>query len=112
MLTQHLKKLYDNSITSRVHIGEKIKLRAKEVRIGPTELGKMINTSKQNVFGIYKRKTVDTELLSNISKALDFDFFSYYAPHSNVSIVKEQAAHYKTKFNAALTNQNKNCKRN
>lgn len=64
-----------------LHIGEKIKARAKELRIGPTELSRMINTSKQNVYGIYKRKTVDTELLRKLSNALQFDFFRLYTGH-------------------------------
>jgi transcriptional regulator with XRE-family HTH domain len=61
-----------------IHIGEKIKARATELRIGPTELAKMINTSKQNVYGIYKRESIDTELLQNISRALRLDFFCYF----------------------------------
>jgi hypothetical protein len=61
-----------------INIGEKIKLRAKQLRIGPTELGKMINTSKQNIYGIYKRKTVDTETLRKLSTALEYDFFEFY----------------------------------
>ena len=61
-----------------IHIGEKIKQRAKELRIGSTELGKLINTSKQNIYGIFKRKSIDSEILRKLSKALDFDFFQYY----------------------------------
>ena len=61
-----------------VNIGEKIKQRANQIRIGPTELGKLIHTSKQNIYGIYKRKSIDTEILSKLSVALDFDFFQYY----------------------------------
>jgi len=61
-----------------IHIGEKIKARANELRIGPTELAKMINTSKQNVYGIYKRESIDTELLQTISRALKLDFFCYF----------------------------------
>ena len=62
-----------------VHIGEQVRKRAKELRIGPTELGRLINTSKQNVYGIYRRRSVDTELLHKLSKALQFDFFQYFA---------------------------------
>jgi hypothetical protein len=62
-----------------VHIGEKIKKRAKELKIGSTELGSLINTTKQNVYGIYKRPTIDVQLLYDISKALKFNFFQYYA---------------------------------
>lgn len=62
-----------------MHIGEKIKARAKELRIGPTELARAIKTSKQNVYGIYLRESIDTGLLQKLSKALEFDFFAYYA---------------------------------
>ena len=61
-----------------IHIGEIIKNKARELRIGPTELGDKINTSKQNVYGIYKRKSIDTALLRKISNALGHNFFSYY----------------------------------
>lgn len=61
-----------------IHIGEIIKSKARELRIGPTELGEKINTSKQNVYGIYKRKSIDTDLLRKISNALGHNFFNYY----------------------------------
>jgi hypothetical protein len=76
-----------------VHIGEKIKQRAKQLRIGPTELGKRINTSKQNITGIYKRKSIDSTLLKELSKALDFNFFQYYTPES-LSVAGESEAVY------------------
>jgi hypothetical protein len=61
-----------------IHIGQKIRERADELEIGPTKLGVMINTSKQNVYGIFKRKSIDTELLKKISEVLKKDFFQYY----------------------------------
>lgn len=77
----------------KIHIGEKIKARAKELRVGPTELAKKISTSKQNVYGIYKRESIDTILLDKISKALQFDFFVLYIqpklfPHTDSSYKK------------------------
>lgn len=73
-----------------IHIGEKIKKRAKELRIGPTELGEMINTSKQNIYGIYKRKSIDTEMLRKLSVALNCDFFEFYSfNHSGGKLAKE-----------------------
>jgi hypothetical protein len=62
----------------KIHIGEKIKKRAEELKIGTTELGKLINTSKQNVYGIYKRASIDVQVLYDISKALKFNFFQFY----------------------------------
>jgi hypothetical protein len=64
------------SVVAEVHIGNLIKSRAKAVRVGPTELGERIETSKQNVYGIFKRKSIDTELLAKICLALDHDFFA------------------------------------
>ena len=61
------------------HIGAMVKQRAKELRIGPTELGAKINTSKQNVYGIYKRKSLDSRLLWKLCVALQFDFFRTYS---------------------------------
>ena len=84
-----------------VHIGEKIKQRATELRIGPTELGKLIFTSKQNVSGIYKRKSIDVGALHKISQALNYDFFQYYRIESNSNsalpsdMAKEDASIYK-----------------
>ena len=58
-----------------IHIGECIKARAKELRIGPTELGLLVKTSKQNVYGIFKRSSMDTGQLRLFCEALSFDFF-------------------------------------
>jgi hypothetical protein len=63
----------------QVHIGSIIKARAKSLRIGPTELGDMMQTSKQNVYGIFKRESIDTGLLYRISLVLEFDFFQYFS---------------------------------
>lgn len=62
-----------------MHIGKMIQARVKELHVKPTELAKTLSTSKQNLYGIFKRKSIDTDLLVKISKALDFDFFSYYS---------------------------------
>jgi hypothetical protein len=76
-----------------MHIGEKIEARAKELRMGPTELARRIRTSKQNVYGIYRRSSIDTELLQKLSKALDYDFFLHYTT-SVPNVVSEPGAPY------------------
>jgi len=73
----------------KIHIGERIKQRAKELRIGPTELGRMINTSKQNVYGIFRRESIDTALLEKLGKALKYDFFTLYITPKLAPPVKE-----------------------
>lgn len=83
----------------KTHIGEKIKERAKELRMGPTELANAINTSKQNVYGIFKRESIDTSLLQKIGKALNYDFFSLLTnpklpPHIEITLSTRKAKAY------------------
>ena|SRR6185436_8411226 len=80
-----------------MHIGEKVKERAKELRIGPTELARKIGTSKQNVYGIFSRESIDTALLQKLSKALDFDFFAYFGTTGFSAVNNPRNTGYKTK---------------
>lgn len=61
-----------------LHIGSEIKRVAKQLRIGTVELAAKIPMTRQNLDKIYRKKTIDTELLLLISKALNFDFFALY----------------------------------
>ncbi len=79
-----------------IHIGQKIREKAKELRIGPTELSKMINTSKQNIYGIYKRKSIDTYLLSKISYAFNYNFFKHYFSDEQILSSAEPVPDYRT----------------
>jgi aryl-alcohol dehydrogenase-like predicted oxidoreductase len=88
-----------------MQIGPKIKARAKEMRIGPTMLGRMIKTSKQNVYNIFERDSIDTALLQKICKALEFDFFCYYSSGSG-SLINEPAGYYGKNKKRTLTEDN------
>jgi hypothetical protein len=77
-----------------VNIGEKVRLRAKELRIGPTELGALLNTSKQNIYSIYKRKSLDAETLRKLSVALKRDFFDYFKPENLPETVLDKTEKY------------------
>lgn len=97
----------------KIHIGEKIKVRAKELRIGPTELGKAISTSKQNIYGIYKRESIDTALLYKICKALKYDFFALFIntdfpPHSEHAMNAKKGKQYPNMENDQDYNSLKN----
>lgn len=86
-------------VLMKMHIGEKIKERAKELRIGPTELANTISTSKQNIYGIFKRESIDTELLLKLCKALNYDFFSFFTnpklpPYTEMAINSKKAKGY------------------
>lgn len=83
----------------KIHIGEKIQQRAKELRIGPTELAEKVNTSKQNIYSIFKRKSLDTQLLKQISKALDYDFFQYFVDTESMVWMEDPVPYGKVKAN-------------
>jgi transcriptional regulator with XRE-family HTH domain len=70
-----------------IHIGNKIKMVFNKKGMTISEFGRRINKSRENVYDIFKRKTIDTELLLTISNILEHDFFQYYTPLKN-EIVK------------------------
>jgi transcriptional regulator with XRE-family HTH domain len=79
-----------------VHIGEMIKKKAEEKKLSLEDLGKLINRTRQTVSDIYKRKTIDTDLLVNISAALSFDFLSlYYLDEPLKSMRSKELAPYR-----------------
>lgn len=50
-----------------------------------TEFASLINRDRQVIYDIFKRESIDTELLQQISKVLNHDFFSYYS-HETVLV--------------------------
>lgn len=65
-----------------VHIGEKIQNRIQEIGISKSEFARRINKARQNIEIIIQKKSIDTQLLLEISKALDHDFFQHYYNHN------------------------------
>lgn len=61
-----------------IHIGRLIEERINEVGMSKAEFGRRINTSRQNVNTLLRKSSLDTVMLSNISKVLNYDFFKYY----------------------------------
>lgn len=100
-----------------LNIGEKIKNVFDKSGLAVTEFAKRINTSRENVYGIFSRKSIDTELLMKISQVLNHDFFLYYV-HSNeilelrnqVDTYKQEIAYLK-KINSFLEKENKSLKK-
>jgi transcriptional regulator with XRE-family HTH domain len=59
-------------------IGEKIKniFDAKEMKL--KDFAEEIGVARQNVYRIFGKDSIDTELLTKISSVLEHDFFQYY----------------------------------
>lgn len=62
----------------QLHIGKEIRKIAKQKQITQVVLAEMITTSKQNIYSIYQRKTIDTGILVKLSNVLEHNFFTYY----------------------------------
>lgn len=64
---------------ARVHIGKKIREVVDKSHIKVTDFATSINLSRDAVYKIFAKAHLDTELLSQISKSLNHDFFAYYS---------------------------------
>ncbi len=76
----------------KIHIGKKIKEVWKKSRLKGTEFASLINRDRQVIYDIFKRESIDTELLQQISKVLNHDFFSYY--NSSPQFLREAKEKY------------------
>lgn len=52
-----------------------------------TEFAAAINRDRQVIYNIFKRESIDTELLQNIGRVLNYDFFAHYSREH--TLVKE-----------------------
>jgi transcriptional regulator with XRE-family HTH domain len=85
-----------------VFIGNIIKEVTERRGISKSELGRRLNMSPTNVHKIFKRETIDTGLLENISAVLEYNFFEHYTsgkkyndPVENSNVLAEAEAEYK-----------------
>ncbi|MBR6775639.1 MAG: XRE family transcriptional regulator [Bacteroidales bacterium] len=78
---QHQKEL---------HIGKLIKSELSRQGRSITWLSTQVNCSRENLYKVFRRSWIYTDLLFEISKALDYDFFKecseFYKRHKDVEI--------------------------
>lgn len=67
------------SNSSKIQIGQLIREEIESRGMKASHFAKLINKSRQNVHNIFGRQTIDTELLFEISKVLNIDFFALYS---------------------------------
>lgn len=60
----------------KVHAGEKVKRYFEASGMSVSEFARRLNCHRQNVYDIFKRKTIDVSLLQRISRVLEHDFVS------------------------------------
>jgi len=69
-----------------IHIGKKIKEELYKQNVSVTNFAKKINRTRNVVYNIFERESIDTDLLNKIGKALNCDFFSVYSAQKEYSL--------------------------
>lgn len=69
---------YDKTL-SFMHIGNLIRKKVKEQNKTSVWLAEQLSCSRTNVYKLYDKKSIDTDVLFRISSILRFDFFSIYS---------------------------------
>ena len=75
-----------------IHIGQKIKEELYAQGISVSVVAKKISRSRNVVYKIFERESIDTNLLNKIAKILNCDFFSLYSSQKELSL--ENVKHY------------------
>ena len=68
----------NQTIMQDIHLGSLVKRKMKERNISISEFAQAIHCDRTNVYSIFKRKSMDVQLIVRISNALDYDFLQYY----------------------------------
>jgi len=66
-----------------IYIGKIIKEVFEDSGLSVSELARRIQTTRQNVYGIFERRSIDTALLLRLGEALNYDFFEHFTGKSN-----------------------------
>jgi len=71
-----------------IHIGSIVEEKFKEKSMTITEFADKIHRERSTVYSIFARKSIDIELLIDISKALDYDFIRkvYYDEETSPTV--------------------------
>ncbi len=83
-----------------IHIGKKIKEELHKQGISVSTFAKKINRSRNVVYDIFERESIDTSLLNKIGLVLRLDFFSIYSDQKEykkdgiLSVIKDEKTSY------------------
>lgn len=69
-------------------IGKLIEERVKTSKMSVAEFGRQINKERSNVYDIFKRSSIDTELLDLIGQVLKYDFFQHFLQQETVEKIR------------------------
>ncbi|MDE6631479.1 MAG: hypothetical protein K2K23_00605 [Muribaculaceae bacterium] len=73
------KKNHESREFELIHIGKIIEEELRHQERTVTWLSRQIHCDRSNIYDIFSRTSIDTDLLYKLSKALHRDFFTYYS---------------------------------
>jgi hypothetical protein len=82
-------------------IGQYIKKKVRKSGIRPSVIYNELHTSSRNLYNIYKRNSVDSEILYSMSKILGVNLFEFY----NLKLIEydpQKFAEPESKFNRTI----------
>lgn len=68
-----------------LHIGRLVKTVFERSGMTVSDFARQLNCERTNVYTIFKRRTIDVELLVNISKILEYNFFEDVLKETNLN---------------------------
>lgn len=74
---------------SKTEIGKIIKARMKERKISAIWMAGQMGCSRTNIYKIFDKHSIDTELLMKISLILGYDFFKPYSEELTNTLKKK-----------------------
>ena len=63
----------------KIHIGNEIKKAVESSNLTVSTFAEKINKTRVNVYSIFKRESIDTDLLMKICEVLQLDLFKLYS---------------------------------
>ena len=69
-----------------IHIGQLIQAQLKADQRSASWLAREIGCSRNHVYKIFNRPSLDADLILRISIAMNFNFFQYYSAEVNAAI--------------------------
>ncbi|MFY1047162.1 transposase [Chryseobacterium sp. GP-SGM7] len=89
-----------------IHIGKMIEKRMIETNTDVMQICSLMDFTAEDLQAIYDSKNIETEMLLNLSKFLEYDFFRMYSQHMVLFSSLEKQKHIsKTKDDSKKTHQ-------
>jgi len=76
--------------THNIHIGDYVKEIAIKKRISERDLAEMLSRDPSTISHFYKRGSINTDLLWQLSKKLEYNFFRKFANSLDIELQNEQ----------------------